>query len=116
MKSGPACPQKKLVPAKIKILFICSSLDPGKDGVGDYARKLASALINLGHSAAMIAINERCPDETIWEEKQYDNDTAVNVLRLSSSVSWESRIKKAEQFVDAFDPDWMSLQYVPFGF
>jgi hypothetical protein len=24
----------------IKILFICGSLEPGKDGVGDYTRRL----------------------------------------------------------------------------
>jgi len=32
----------------LNILFICSSLEPGKDGVGDYAHKLASALICHG--------------------------------------------------------------------
>jgi len=100
-----------------KILFICSSLEPGKDGVGDYTRKLAAALIQRGYPAAIIAVNDRhmSPGD-IWETQQEDENIAVPVLRMSSSLSWNGRLRSANKFADAFAADWISLQYVPFGY
>jgi hypothetical protein len=101
----------------IKILFICSCLEPGKDGVGDYTRKLAGALINRGHEAVIAAINDRLlQDETIWKGQQYDDNTYVEVLRLPSSLPWRLRLDEARKFADEFNPGWISFQYVPFGF
>ena len=98
------------------ILFICSSLEPGKDGVGDYTRKLACSLILRGHKAGIIALNERRMSGNTWTGDQVDNNIAVNVLRLPESLSWVKRLALAKQFVNSFEPDWLSLQYVPFGF
>ncbi len=101
----------------IKILFICSCLEPGEDGVGDYTRKLAGALINHGHEAVIAAINDRrMQDEVIWKGQQYDDNTCVEVLRLPSSLPWRLRLDEARKFTDEFNPEWISFQYVPFGF
>lgn len=100
----------------MKTIFICSSLEPGNDGVGDYTRKLACALINCGHKAAIIAINDRRLNADVWQGKQTDNDTETEVLRLSTELPWRKRLGKAKAFAIAFDADWISLQYVPFGF
>jgi hypothetical protein len=101
---------------RIKILFICSSLEPAKDGVGDYTRKLACAMISRGHDAKIIALNDRRMNGTDWQGIQYEDDVAVEVLRLSESVAWNERLEKAKKFADDFNAEWISLQYVPFGF
>jgi hypothetical protein len=35
---------------------------------------------------------------------------------MSSSLSWHTRLRSAKMFADAFNPHWISLQYVPFGY
>lgn len=47
----------------MKFLFICGSLEPGKNGVGDYTRRLAGECIRMGHDAMILALDER-----IWIE------------------------------------------------
>ncbi len=84
--------------------------------MGDYTRKLAAALINAGCEAAIIAINDRRMQDNIWQGKQHDNNTEINVLRMPESVSWNIRLNEAKKFAAAFQPDWLSLQYVPFGY
>lgn len=98
-----------------KILFICSSLEPGKDGVGDYTRKLACALQNKGYATTIMAINDRRIEQT-WQGKQCDEAVEVMVLRLPATTSWQARLPLMKAFADEFAPDWVSLQYVPFGF
>lgn len=100
----------------VKILFICSSLEPGKDGVGDYTRKLACALNKEGSLAKIIAINDRRFEDKSFEGFQYDEDTETEVLRLSSTLPWNVRLQKTKTLIQNFNPEWISLQYVPFGF
>ncbi len=100
----------------MRILFICSSLEPGKDGVGDYTRKLACALNKKNIVAKIIAINDRRLETNIWEGFQNDEEGETEVLRLSASVNWDIRLQKAKAFIESFKPEWVSLQYVPFGF
>lgn len=100
----------------LKILFICSSLEPGIDGVGDYTRRLACGLINRGYNAVIIAINDRRMESDSWQGLQYENNIGVRVFRLSEALPWKTRLYTAKKIVNDFDPSWMSLQYVPFGF
>lgn len=99
----------------MKILFLCGSLEPGRDGVGDYTRRLSCELINSNHQSTIIALNDRFISES-REEIQHDNGCSVLVARFASSVSWEVRISGAKSFLQSFDPDWVSLQFVPFSF
>ena len=39
----------------------------------------------------------------------------IDTLRLSQQLSRE-RVAKAKRYVDAYDPDWLSLQFVPHAF
>ena len=98
-----------------KILFICSSLEPGKDGVGDYTRKLACALQNKGYVTAIMAINDRRIPET-WRGIQCDESVEISVLRIPATLSWPQRLSLIKAFANDFKPGWISLQYVPFGF
>ena len=43
----------------MKIVFLCGSLEPGRDGVGDYTRMLAAEIIRKGHNAAIVALADK---------------------------------------------------------
>jgi hypothetical protein len=48
-----------------------------------------------------------------WQESE---STRVECLRLPSSLPWPERTALARDWVEEFNPDWVSLQFVPFGF
>ena len=99
----------------MKIIFICGSLEPGKDGVGDYTRRLSGELIRQGHLIKIIAINDYHTQESL-ESIQDVDAISINVLRLSGKESSKNRFNNAFQFIDQFNPEWISLQYVPYSF
>ncbi|RFZ85790.1 hypothetical protein DYU05_09400 [Mucilaginibacter terrenus] len=99
----------------LSIVLICSSLEPGKDGVGDYSRRLAAELFKLGHECAVLSLNDRDVTDTIVEH-QFADGVNVPVLRLSSSMEIKGRIQQAETWIKQLNPQWLSLQYVPFGY
>jgi hypothetical protein len=99
----------------LRILFICSSLEPGRDGVGDYTRCLACELSKQGHLVRCLALNDPgilAPTEDIQE---FDG-ARLTVLRLPRSERWDARARRARWWIDRFDPTWISLQFVCFGF
>jgi glycosyltransferase involved in cell wall biosynthesis len=91
----------------VKILFIAGSLEPGKDGVGDYTRTLGDECGRLGHDTFLMSINDSWIDQPLRESRS---------LRLPSTMSWTSRIKTGRTFVAENHPDLVSLQYVPYSF
>jgi len=99
----------------MRICFICGSLEPGCDGVGDYTRRLAGELIRQGVACRSIALNERVLTQPL-EEMQTSEGTELPVLRLPASLSWRERARRAKAWTSEFEPDWVSLQFVPFGF
>jgi hypothetical protein len=99
----------------MRIIFLCGSLEPGKDGVGDYTRRLAGELIRQGHSCGIVAIMDKGVSVAL-EETQQIEATIVSVLRLPYSNGYEKSGIDAKPWVDAFNPEWISLQYVPFSF
>ena len=99
----------------LKVVFICSSMEPGHDGVGDYTRRLASALLKAGHTCAVLSLNDKYVTAPL-EESQQSDDINVPVLRLSAAIEIKQRFKLARAWVTAFDPQWISLQFVPFGY
>jgi len=100
---------------EVRIVFLCGSLDPGRDGVGDYTRRLAGELIRQGVACRAIALNERALTQPV-EEVQASEGTHSSVLRLPASLSWRERAWRAKAWISEFQPDWVSLQFVPFGF
>ncbi|TFF38817.1 glycosyltransferase family protein [Mucilaginibacter psychrotolerans] len=100
---------------KIKIVFICSSLEPGHDGVGDYSRRLAAALIKAGHNCMVLSLADRHIAEQHVGTQQADG-VDVPVMRLSSAIQIKQRFALAKIWVDGFNPEWLSLQFVPFGY
>lgn len=99
----------------MKILFICGSLEPGCDGVGDYTRRLAGELIRQGNEVQIIALNDKNVTAVTYQVQE-DDITSITCLRLPQNISWNYRMNEAGVFSDAFNPGWLSLQYVPFAF
>ena len=99
----------------MKILFICGAAEPGRDGVGDYTRRLAGAIQQMGHQSSIIALYDRYIDEEMIAEQPVD-DGCVNVLRIPRQTSHTSRYQRVKEWVNAFDPGWISLQFVPYAY
>ncbi len=93
----------------MKLACLTSSLAVGKDGVGDYTRGLAHEWIAAGHRCLLISLNES--DGTDEAEAG-----CVTVLRLAGSATWKKRTEKALAALHEFQPDWVSLQFVCYGF
>jgi hypothetical protein len=99
----------------MKIVFLCGSLEPGRDGVGDYVRRLAIELLQHSHQIAGIALN----DKYILQEDtatQHKNEGSLLILRLPSIWSETKRFYRAKRWIDNLNPDWVSLQFVPYAF
>ena len=102
-------------PPSVKIAFINSSAEPGKDGVGDYTYSLAAALRELGHSVLVIALRDRWladPAHVIT----HDNAGGVSVERLPACLPLPERIDRAAARLKEFRPDWASFQMVCYGY
>jgi glycosyltransferase involved in cell wall biosynthesis len=94
----------------VKILFLAGSLEPGKDGVGDYTRTLAGECDRLGHQTFLAGINDPWVNAPV---------TAVKkdlVLRLGSQLLLAERAKAVRRFLTENQPDVVSLQFVPYAF
>ena len=99
----------------MKLVFICGTFEPGRDGVGDYTRRLAAELIKQGNKIGVIALNDKfIADETKYTDSVENID--IPVLRLSVKQPMDVRLLQAQQWIDIFNPDWLSLQFVPFSF
>jgi glycosyltransferase involved in cell wall biosynthesis len=102
----------------VKIIFLCGSLEPGRDGVGDYCLTLAAELCLSGHLCLCISINDRWINHS---SLHCDNNlslthSSVRVIRLSSSDTWNQKRLLLCDIVRDFQPDWFSLQYVPYSY
>jgi hypothetical protein len=99
----------------LRIAFLCGSLEPGFDGVGDYTRRLAGELTKQGHSTVIIALHDKTVPDKL-EEKQTVDNIELPVLRIPAHYSSKKRFRSAGEWIRTFNPDWLSLQYVPYSF
>jgi hypothetical protein len=94
----------------MKIMFLCGSLEPGRDGVGDYTRRLADECARRGHACAVIALH----DPHVRRETA-GFAGAVRFLRLPASAAWAGRVGRVLQEQRDCAPDWVSWQLVAYG-
>jgi hypothetical protein len=99
----------------MKILFLCGSLQPGHDGVGDYTRRLAAEMISQGHEAAAIGLNDYGTDNKLEEVQSFENAN-ISTLRIPAALPGKLRFSIAKRWIDRFEPEWISLQFVIFSF
>jgi hypothetical protein len=123
----------------MRILFLCSSLEPGRDGVGDYTRLLAEECVRQGQACALLALHDRnitapleesitvspspnqnfsSPPPTFPFSSQLSvlNFSPLPLLRLPATMPRPERTARAVAFRERFKPEWISLQFVPYGF
>lgn len=99
----------------MKIIFICGSLEPGKDGVGDYTRRLAGELFRRGLIVKLLALKDPFIKED-QEELQSQGDITIPVLRFGRNATRNYITLKTKEWIDHFNPEWLSLQFVPFSY
>jgi hypothetical protein len=97
----------------VRILFLCASLEPGRDGVGDYTARLAGELRLRGHDCLCAAIDDRHLEQGVGEKGFLGGS---GFPRLSPQKSWSGRMGILREEASEFQPDWVSLQFVPYGF
>jgi hypothetical protein len=99
----------------MRFLFICGSVEVGRDGVGDYTRRLSLELVSQGHLVRIIGINDTVTT-SVSENLQASGSQEIEVWRFPLSSTWVDRVCKLERQLNEFQPDWISLQYVPYSF
>lgn len=99
----------------MRIIFFCGSAKPGNDGVGDYSRRLCGELIRLGHVAQILSLCDFHIASYISEIQEVDG-TEILVDRVPSLLSNKKRFKRSQEIINNFQPDWISLQFVPYSF
>lgn len=90
-----------------RILFICGTLEAGKDGVGDYTRRLASELRSRGLKVSIIAARDK---------KIAVLSSDHESIRIPYATPAAERRSLMRRAILDFKPDWISLQYVPYSF
>ncbi|RLJ73919.1 glycosyltransferase family protein [Pedobacter alluvionis] len=99
----------------MKILFICGSIEKGKDGVGDYTARLCASLSTLGYDVSIISLNDPYVDTNFKTVLNIEGQ-AIPALRLAKSQEMNLKLDLAAQFIREEKPDLISLQYVVFSF
>jgi hypothetical protein len=92
----------------MRIAFICSGLEPGRDGVGDFARTVARQCHALGHETRLAAVRE----------SGNRGEIAANPaeLRLNDIFQNPDEASALAKWLREYQPDWVSVQVTPFGF
>jgi hypothetical protein len=98
-----------------KVVFVCASLQASEDGVSDYCYRLSEALCRLGVDTALLALADRYTDRVV-ETQQEAAVRRVQTLRLPARLPPRERASAAAAALARWQPDWISLHLVPYGF
>lgn len=99
----------------MKILFLCGSAEPGKDGVGDYTRRLCGELLRIGHQAEMLSLYDKHAVSCITQNQEIDGRSVV-IHRIPFFTPYKQRLEWTKAILNMLQPDWISLQFVPYSF
>ena len=99
----------------MKILFICGSIEPEKDGVGDYTRRFCGQLIKLDYQIEMVSLYDHHVNSYV-NEMQWVEETKVHAHRIPIVLSHDKRLLIVQNIIKNFQPDRISLQFVPYSF
>ncbi len=99
----------------MKIIFICGCLEPGKDGVGDYTRRLACELVKQGIIVGALALNDYFVN-TVQTEKQASDGSDIQVYRIPGDWNRSKKKQYAKKWVENHNPEWLSLQFVLYSY
>lgn len=91
-----------------RILFMTPVMRPC-DGISDYVLRIACASAKKGHSTSIISIND-IPGGGPESEQILDGDNTIGLKRFTSDISWGERRSAIRRLIEAFQPDYISLQ------
>jgi len=95
----------------MRIAFLCGSLEPGRDGVGDYVAQLARGLTLLGHACQVVAVADR------YAHVQHAGSVdGFELVRVPAARWHAGDIGAAAAKMYRFAPDWVSLQMVAYAY
>jgi hypothetical protein len=100
----------------MRIAFICGSLEEGSSGVGDYVLRLARCLQSREIHCLCIALSDGYVDTTLESTFIDREGDPILCTRISSRDPWSNKQSHLQQSLDSFNPDWISLHYVPYAF
>jgi hypothetical protein len=99
----------------MRIIFLTGSIEPGKDGVGDYIARLAEHLTILGHRIGCVGLYDKHVEETAETIVDVKN-LEIEILRLPFCMPAKLKLQIARVWIEKFNPEWLSLQFVPYAF
>ena len=95
----------------MKILFICGSFEPGKDGVGDYLKRISSELNSRAVEATIVSIND-----AYVSEMQTGILDGILFFRIPKQMTLKEKEQAFKHIKDKLGSiDWISLQLVSYG-
>ena len=97
----------------MRIMLVCSGLEAGRDGVGDYCRVLTQEFAKLGHQCMVLALNDRFVE--CEARAQYAGGRA-ELVRLPAKEPPRARYARGMAVIEEWRPDWVSLNFVSYGF
>lgn len=99
----------------MRICFLCGCVEPGKNGVGDYARRLAGQLIREGHEVFLVGIHDYFVNSTT-EERQLSEGIEIEAFRWPATQDWKTRIEGLRKLVAEKPVTYISVQFVAYAF
>lgn len=101
--------------SKPRIAFICSCLEPGCNGVGDYTRNLAEECLSMGYPCAIISIKDHYVSQNP-SKSHFTEDHVLNTIRFKDAFDTKESTESLQHFLKYFKPTIISLQFVPYGY
>ena len=99
----------------MRILFLCGSIEPGRDGVGDYVRLLAKKLTENMHTISILALSTHHIMHEQYGSEVCDG-TSVETLSIPAEYPGNKRNLLAKSFIEKVNPELISLQFVIFSY
>lgn len=97
------------------VLLLIGCAEPGRDGVGDYSRRLAAAMTDRGIRTVIVATHDKFTT-ALRRENQAAGTQSVPVVRIPQGAEGGQRAALIGAALDRERPDWVSFQYVPYSF
>jgi hypothetical protein len=99
----------------MSILILCGCLEPSRDGVGDFSRKLGNALAEKGCQVLLVALQDKHLANSTFKTEQFINNNLL-IFRISNKLSITKIWNHFFSILNKYKPLIVSLQYVPYSF
>ena len=99
----------------MKLAFLCDGLEPGANGLGDMVRHHVPYLKARGVECLLLALNDRAIRE-VESEPASPAHFGAPILRIPHRVGYAACTRLVRERLARFQPDWVSLQFVSYGF